>query len=352
MFNNSKDKFMESILQKKINPFYQFAIGIEYGSDIPKLILDKDTQSMNNILNYEFKIYIDGNRYVCSKVKNGQNVIDIAVDMDFIYLIISIKHIIGSHITENMLDLIGKERADYREVINKIMCDYFNCCELLVSEPMIKYLAKKDGSLEKYCNFKNPNMNYIINNENRTFSSNFYKFGDGGKYTIKYYNEIIDDISYIVLMISSKFTSKHLIISQDIQSTKEDYSDKVKDFVLSVVDSDQLVSTIYKLFMTDINAIIKFNKKYPNITNINSINLSVILDRENKSIEIIEIGENGTRYFYDPKVSNFVDFIGHLIEELPLTTSLELFVATEAIREGRRILDNHLGIVETSTLHV
>lgn len=40
------------------------------------------------------------------------------------------------------------------------------------------------------------------------------------------------------------------------------------------------------------------------------------------------------------------------IYQVTLTTSLELFVATEAIREGRRILDNHLGIVETSTLHV
>lgn len=352
MFNNSKDKFMESILQGKIKPFHQFAIGIEYGSDIPKLILDKDAQSMNNILNYEFKLYTNGKQYACSKAKNDHEEIDVAVGMDFINLIINIKHIIGSYITENMLDLIEEERIDYKEVINKIMRDYFNCCELIVSEAMIEELAKKDKRLKKYCNFKNLNMNYIINNSNRAFLSIFYKYGDGGKYTLMYYNEIIDDIAYIVLMLSSKFTSKHLIIKRDIQSTKEDYSDKVKDFVSSLIDSDRLVNSIYEFFMVDINAIIELNMKHLNLININSINLSVALDRENKSIEIIEIGGNGTRYFYDPKVSNSVDFISHLFEALPLITSLELFVATEAIREGRRILDNHLGIVETSTLHV
>lgn len=350
MFNKSKDKLYKNILQDKIKPFNQFAIGIEYGSDIPKLILDKDTQSMTNILNYEFKLYTDGKRYACSKVKNDQDAIDIAVDNDFINLIVNIKHIIGSYITENMLNLIGEERADYKEVINKIMRDYFKCCELLVSESMIESLARKDKNLKKYCNFKNLNMNYTINNGNRTFSSNFYKFGNEGKYTLKYYNEIIDGISYIVLMISSKFTSKHLVISQDIQSTIKDYSDQVRDFVSSVVDSDKFASIISKIFMADIITIIKFNKKHPNIIDISSINLNVILDRENKSIHIIEINGNGSRNSFGPKVSDFIDFIGYLLEEIPLVTSLELIVATEAIREGRRILDSHLGIGETSTL--
>lgn len=349
MLNKSKDKFYKNILQDKIKPFHQFAIGIEYGSDIPKLILDKDAQSMTNILNYEFKLYTDGKRYACSKVMNDQDAIDIAVDNDFINLIVNIKHIIGSHITENMLSLIGEERADYEEITNKIMRDYYKCCELLVSESMIEKLARKDRSLKKYCNFKNLNMGDIINNGNRIYSSISYKL-DESKYKIKYYNEIIDSISYIVFMISSKFTSKHLIIRQDIQSTIKDYSDQVRDIVSSVIESDQLADTISKFIMIDIDIIIDFNKNNPNIIGISSTNLGVNINRKNKSIHIIEIGENGSKYTFGPKVSDFIDFIGYLLEEIPLVTSLELNVAAEAIREGRRILDSHLGIDEASIL--